>query len=59
MQFVFLFCLDLILKACKIPFRYDTFEILDFAIKQGLTYLLTATFHTEIQINNLEYSWLK
>ena len=38
----FLFRLDLILNACKILFRCDRFEILNFAIKQGLSqiYLL-------------------
>ena len=32
----FLFCLDLKLHACKIPFRCDSFGILNFATKQGL-----------------------
>ena len=31
----FLFRLDLILHACKIPLRCDSFGILNFATKQG------------------------
>jgi hypothetical protein len=32
----FLFCLDLKLHACKIPFRCDSFGILNFATKHGV-----------------------
>ena len=35
----FLFRLNLILYACKIPFRCDSFGILNFAIKQDLAFV--------------------
>ena len=37
MQFVFLYRLDLILHAYKILFRCDSFGILNFATKQGVS----------------------
>ena len=34
----FLFCLDFVLHACKILIRCDSFEILNFACKQGVNF---------------------